>query len=273
MKHALNPRALQRTPNMAEAAPRAGTQERNASQQYTSDLGMTCRHTAAQLVNERLLAGAEETDLRRSVRPNGPAGAARDNVRDQRQAGFSLLEICVVLVIAMIVMAIAIPLFSETIREYRLRSSASDLATFLQRARMQAVRDNRFYTVRTGQVGSTPLVYSQFYVDVNGNATADSGDVITQLPGQVTLVPAPSGGSALSASVLGFTPQASPVGFNGRGTPCVVNGTVCVSWGTSPAAPAGFVYYLQANTGELAAVSVSPTGRIHTWTRQGSTWQ
>ena len=57
----------------------------------------------------------------------------------RRPAGFSLIELMVVLAILGILMAIAVPNFSEWIAGQRVRDTASDIHTSLMRARNEAI--------------------------------------------------------------------------------------------------------------------------------------
>jgi len=179
-----------------------------------------------------------------------------------------------VLALALIATAIAIPQIRTAVRQYRIRTSATDLSQFLERARMQAVRNDRTYAVQADSITSGSLSYPRFYLDQNANGSFDSGELVAQLPSQVTAPATNPPAPAALAAQLGFAPQAAGVNprFNGRGTPCVVNaGNVCSSWAGGQTV--GFLYYLASNTGDWGAVSVSPTGRIHTWSYTGSTWQ
>lgn len=211
--------------------------------------------------------------------PEAPAGRPAIDFRPRTGSGrmvpqgFTLIELCVVVALAMIATAIAIPQIMTAVRQYRIRTSTTDLSQFLERARMQAIRSDRTYAVQADSVTSGSLSYPRFYLDQNANASFDAGELVAQLPWQVT-APAtnPPAPTALAAK-LGFIPQPAGVNprFNGRGTPCVVNaGNVCSSWAGGQTV--GFLYYLKSNTGDWAAVSISPTGRIHAWSYAGSTW-
>jgi prepilin-type N-terminal cleavage/methylation domain-containing protein len=210
-----------------------------------------------------------------------------DKPRVPKQRGFSLLEIMAVLAIAMIVTAMSGMMMMNLRNQYRLRTSTVDLSALLQRARMQAVRDNRNY-----QVVIDPLAQPQrVFVDLNKDglwtqgAPGVTGDPVIQMQNGVTVQLGTSGAGnpTVPNLTLGFTPQAAGavVGFTARGTPCYVNGGgVCSSWGppvAGQANPVGFVYYVQSTSGAatiLAAISIAPSGRFQVWTydRHTSTW-
>ena len=205
------------------------------------------------------------------------------SVRESRRltSGFSLIELLIVLAISLIATVVAIPLIGNTVAQYRLRSSAVDLDAFLQRARVTSLRDNRTYNVRTAPDTSGGFTYTRVYVDVNSNGLWDplppaGPEPSIELQRDITLA-AP--GTPVSNATLGFAPQtistAVPAGFNSRGLPCFNN--PCSSSVLVGGVPTqvGYVYYLRYGTGAAsrwAAISISPSGRMRSWSYSGSTW-
>ena len=80
----------------------------------------------------------------------------------RRAAGLTLIELMVVVAIAVIILGLAAPSFSEYIVTQRLRSIHAQLATDLQLARSEAVARSAFVSVRfqevTGSGGMTCYV-------------------------------------------------------------------------------------------------------------------
>jgi Tfp pilus assembly protein FimT len=201
-----------------------------------------------------------------------------DQQRAPEQRGFSILEILTVLAIAMIVTAMSGMMMMNLRNQYRLRTSTVDLSTLLQRARMQAVRDNRTYQML---IDPGP---QRVFLDSNNDGLWSQGEPAVQMqPGVTVLLDTSGAGNpTVPNSSLGFTPQGSSavVGFTGRGTPCYFNGTVCSTWGplvSGKPNPVGFVYYTQATISSgtyLAAISIAPSGRFQVWTydTHTSTW-
>ncbi len=189
---------------------------------------------------------------------------------ESRQNGFSLVELMIALVIALVVAGIAVPNLATAIANVRLRGSASDLSGLLQRARLAAVQNNATYTVRflSGQPAGA-------YADLNNNGSFDSGEPMIQFGGTTTQVAAPNGtGGAPSAldgvgGSLGWTATTGNVSFNPRGLPCDVTRAPC---GTN----VGYVFYLRdtraGGQGGWAAVSVTAAGRIKVWMWSGTAW-
>ncbi len=191
--------------------------------------------------------------------------AAKSRGRFASQAGFTLTELLVVVAIIGIVAGLSIPNFTRSIDNAKLKAATQQLAAVYQDARLRATQNNTPYEVLLSPPGVTP---PQVCVDLNGDGACGAGDPATVFPIQVSLNNAgvPVG---LNAAELGFTPtqmnQPLGIGWNGLGMPCQKSSS------TAPCATVpGWVQYLQLQRsgGDVlfAAVTVSPTGRVKTWT-------
>jgi prepilin-type N-terminal cleavage/methylation domain-containing protein len=185
-----------------------------------------------------------------------------------RAAGFSLLELLIVVSVIVVASAMAIPVMQNARRGYQLRGATVDLASLLQRSRNAAIQNNRAMSVLT-VAGNT-----QVFLDLNGNGLIDPGEPMVQLPANVVQINA--GAPQIAApGTLGFTgPQNPPARFNGRGMPCIVVGGICTNY---PAGQpeVGFVFYLNQNINgsqRWSAVSVTPGGQVKTWSRSNGVW-
>jgi prepilin-type N-terminal cleavage/methylation domain-containing protein len=185
-----------------------------------------------------------------------------------RAAGFSLLELLIVVAVMVVASAMAIPVLTNARRGYQLRTATVNLAALLQRSRNICIQNNRAISVVTA-LGNT-----QVYLDFNGNNALDPGEPMVQLPQNVTQTNI--GAPFITApGTLGFPgPQNPPARFDGRGMPCVVVGGICTNY---PAGlpEVGFVYYLNQNINgsqRWSAVSVTPAGQVKTWSRSNGVW-
>lgn len=190
------------------------------------------------------------------------------------QAGFTLAELLVVASILAVVIGMSIPSLSRAIDNAKLKGAAQTLVSVYQDARVRATQNDASYEVLVSAAGISP---AQVCVDLNGDGVCNASDPVTPISGRVSLnnsgVP-----SGLTSTTLGFSPVTTEssvmrdqnndlvpgLAWNGLGMPCQRNSS------SSPCGTVGWVQYLQLQRSGgdtlYAAVSVSPTGRIRTWT-------
>lgn len=108
--------------------------------------------------------------------------------RPDSEAGFSMMEILVVLVGASILVAIGLPVLSTTLDQYNLVLAAQGVSTQLQFARMKAITSNEVLNVRfpSGTNGylielsdGTVLKGPFYYPRTVRPNTADGGNPVT----------------------------------------------------------------------------------------------
>lgn len=98
--------------------------------------------------------------------------------------GFTLVELLIVLVIALILLAAGLPSFQNFIRDQRVRAITSDMLGDFALARSEAVRfSGRVVIARAGFGGCTVTGTTWregwcIFVDNNGNTTMDAGELI-----------------------------------------------------------------------------------------------
>lgn len=207
------------------------------------------------------------------------------------QAGFSLVELCIVVIIALVMAATAVPTVLTSIRMAHLRGAASDFAGLLEQARIYAIRDNRYYSTYVLPASGSGQV-AQAYVDMlpksvtggsgNGGTGIVAGDPQITISSEVVQQPVASAPntSNLETQLLPSTTPVTPTDtsvssatFGPRGLPCtpqaLTGGSVCDSSG----GPTAYWTFLQdIKSGSWQAVTITPAGRIQTWYYTGSVW-
>ncbi len=201
----------------------------------------------------------------------------------RRSAGFSLIELIVVIAIILVVSALAVPQVLTQLDTYGLRSTTGAVVGALQNARMQAIKDNRFYTVRGINVAAnitanTPGVYVDSIgtgaANGSGNNVYDTGEAAAAFPTNITFDTAgahPPFDNTLAGPNFNPILLNVPPSFNSRGLPCVPLGANCVAGGGA----AQFAFFLrQTGTSGVhwSAITVTSSGRMRTWTWTGTTW-
>lgn len=220
----------------------------------------------------------------------------RHRRRRDEQSGFSLVELMVVVIVVLIVAGTAIPKIISAVYTAHLRGAASDYGGLLEQARIDAIRDNRYYsTYILAASGDTP---QQAYIDMlpksmtgaSGNGGTSIVSASSNPPGDPSIVlqsdVVPNAASSapntanLESQLLPATTPVTPTDttvtaatFGPRGLPCtpvtLSGGTVCDSSG---GATAFWTFFQDSTTGAWQAVTITPAGRIEKWYYTGSVW-
>jgi len=183
-----------------------------------------------------------------------------------RWAGFSLLEILMVLLIAMVLLAIGLPAFLRMYHTIQLSDAANRVGDILRLTRYEAIRQNKSIECIIRPSGTNPGM-TVMWVDSIPNTTLDSTEQMILLGNAGNLVdagsvPNPTGLIAKAVGTVGTTtpsPAAGVVWFDARGAVKPPT-NVTVFYLASPAAPeVGF-----------RAVLLMPTGSLQMWTADTS---
>src|SRR6266851_828836 len=201
------------------------------------------------------------------------------------QAGLSVVELLIVVMITLILAAFAIPTLLNSIQVADLRGAASDYSGLLEEARNSAIRDNSFYaTYILAPAAGTKAALAYVDITKNGGTGVVTGDPTITIESDVTLEPvgsAPNTANLKSLLLPATTPvtptdtSATPATFGPRGLPCTPlaltggGGTVCDNSG---GATAYWTFLENIKTGSWQAVTVTPAGRIKKWFYNGTAW-
>jgi len=194
-------------------------------------------------------------------------------------AGFSLVELMVVMAIILVVSAFAIPTLTTTMDGIRLRGTTGSATNIAQRCRMQAAKRNLYQRLHFQTVGNRVVLFVTDGTDAAVAPLTTDKALWAQLwfSGEFSIPGAPAGAGAppqLTSTQMWGTATAPNVNvdpyFNARGLPCLPNVVTGVCGPTI-----GFVYYYRYQSGgrtRWAANSISPAGRIESWIWNGTSW-
>ena len=125
--------------------------------------------------------------------------------RRSAQRGVTLMELMIVLSIAAILLAFAVPSFQEFVARNRLEGAAQELMTSLQLARSEATRRGAQVTLRlNGTAGSKDWGSGwTMFVDGDGDGTLDTGEEVIR-QGMALTVPLTLIGSSSFDTFIAF---------------------------------------------------------------------
>ena len=176
--------------------------------------------------------------------------------------GFTVMEITVVVAIAGIVLAIAVPNISNALREYRVNISLRQMADLVHRAKMQAIANNTQASIAVDSANRRAGL-----IIFNADGTINRTEYVP-LPtgvsfGRPTDVTAPVASVVVDRNISfpaqGTSTTVFQQNFNSRGFPVV--------------ATAGAINVLYLTNGRtFRAVTVNSVGEVRRWTWDGSAW-
>jgi prepilin-type N-terminal cleavage/methylation domain-containing protein len=182
---------------------------------------------------------------------------------NQSARGFTLLEATVVVFIIALLAAFSTPKIMNAMRQYRIGMAARQMADLIQRAKVEAVSQNRNVTLRVDTANN------QAGLVIRDASGTEVGVQYVPLPQGVRFVmpsgtvPAPTTGAPTAASVSFPAKSGSTTvfeqDFNSRGFPAVTAGTVNA-------------IYLGSYNQSYAAVTMNSVGGLRSWSWSGSQW-
>ena len=146
-------------------------------------------------------------------------------MRRHDNAGVSLVELMIVLVLAGILMSVAMPSYTDTIRRQRLRAATADLVAAIDLTRSQAIaRGSRVTMAPLDATASWQQGWAVF-VDDNGNHQLDAGELLLYRHDPLA--------DGMSISSVFTSGAAQPyLAYNAGGRACSASNSLAARWGT-----------------------------------------
>ena len=176
------------------------------------------------------------------------------------EAGFTLVELTVSVVVMMIIAAIAIPSIMQGWNSYRLTSAADSVAGLLERTRFEAIHKNGQLRCLSVTPGGNLVIG----IDENASGGIDPSEPKIILSGPATVIgggiaPVPASMGAAYVAAATVNPPGLVATFDARGT---------VVPGAGPGGAVPFVLYFgipnQPRFG-YRAVTITPMGQVKVW--------
>jgi Tfp pilus assembly protein FimT len=188
--------------------------------------------------------------------------------RSQHERGFSIVQQLMVVAVALVLAAIAIPSYSNLTSGYSVINDSNKIMGELNQARMRAAAD--FARIQLSCSSSTSICSIQTkqygastWTTETSQAVVLSRGVSFATPSGVSLG---AGGQSAEAPYQGSSAQSVSyaIVFNSRGLPIVDPSGTSVS---------DYALYLKGANNSYMAVTVDVSGRPLVYNLQGTTWQ
>jgi Tfp pilus assembly protein FimT len=185
-----------------------------------------------------------------------------------------MIELMVVCIVIVIISVIAIPNIAQINASYKLDAAGRAVASLVQQARLQAVKNNLPAYVQYDTTQTPNLTY----VNANPALAYAVGNPDVALSAGVTFQVAGMDHTQLDNYLGGngvviepMTNNIRSISFNARGLPCVPTGNPQVCNPSDGGAPPAFLWLMRNPTNGWEAVTVTPAGRIKAWRLVDST--
>ena len=190
-----------------------------------------------------------------------------------------MLELLITVSVMLIVAAIAVPNIIQAMRAVQLRTTAGDLSSLIQQARIMAAKNNATYPIRYTTIGGVQVAY----IDVNLSGGYNAGEPAIYFTAHVLPAagaPTGTGGQPPAYTLAGDTgatyyDNTNTIAFSPRGLPCNYDTSTNPPTCATPSARY-FVYYMTQTrpVGPPAwgAVLATKSGRSKVLTWSGASW-
>ena len=180
----------------------------------------------------------------------------------KQELGFSVLEVTVVVLLVGAIAAFAAPRITNAMREYRLAMAVRQFSDLIQRAKTQAMSDNKTVTLRVDTANRKAGI-----VVLDSSGTEVSTEYIPLPQGIIFSRPANVNAPMTNA------PYASDISFPAQGTSTTIFQQDFNSRGFPAVTTAGAINTIYfSNSRNYRALTLTSVGGISTWVWQTNKW-
>lgn len=179
-------------------------------------------------------AGRQRFEFERSDRSPGSEDSVMTSKRQRQESGYTILQTAVVLLLTGTIVAIATPKITNAMREYRGNIAMRQIVDTLNRAKMQAVSENKRSAMMIDTANNRAGMAVLKYDTPSASWVVDQTYYVNLPPGVTFQRPATSPSGVASSGVTSFASYSGSTtvfrqDFNARGFPIVTNGSDVVS--------------------------------------------
>jgi len=166
----------------------------------------------------------------------------------QKQNGFTIVELLIIIALIGIVTAIAIPNFMQWLPNYRLRAATQDLLSNFQKAKLAAVKGNVNVAVcfKNDNSGYTA------FVDANANYVNDGEEVLANVAWD-----------SYKSLVVDLNPPFNTFDTTAGGRPCMAFQPTSIPTDASAGGFASREAEIGNSNGKTTKLVVSPAGSVY----------
>ena len=187
------------------------------------------------------------------------------NNANKEPRGFTVVETAIVVAIAGIVLAFAVPNINNAMKEYRANMAMRQMSDLVSRAKMQAIRDNTQTSIAVDSANNRAGI-----IVFNTDGTINRTDWVG-LPQGITFG-MPPGLSDTEAPIVGVPVERS-VSFSRQGSSTTVYQQDFNSRGFPRVTTPGAINAMFLTNGRTyRAVTLSSVGEVRKWTWDGDTY-